>query len=225
MKKKLPLAIRNLLEQLMKEKGRIFTSKFDNDSLFDLIDLDLESDFIFSLEKELINNSSKSIAYVINYKPSSEEHLNSLRVSVNFENLKKHLYQWYDLMEKMNQNSPIFDDPIITSYYDEIEPQFQIIDEDAEYAPYNIPQQVIITRFLDRALVFIDATDLAEEEKVDIEQSLQELKSTVSKSSKKDVVKKIQKIIAKGFKLGLEVGQKLLVEYTTELTKKLLTGT
>lgn len=224
MKKKIPLAIRQLLEQLMNEKEeKIFTPRFGEDSLFDLVDIDPNSGFFFRLEKQMISGN-RSIAYVIEYKPSSVEHLNPLRLSVNFEDLKKHLKVWYNLLEQMNQESSVFDDPLLNSYYDELEPHFKILDDDADKAPFSIPQQKMIQLFLDRAEEVIQESNATEEEEKDIYDSIEDLKSSLSKSTKSEATKKFRKIIAKTFKIGLEVGEKLLVEFTAELTKKLMIG-
>ena len=49
-------------------------------------------------------------------------------------------------------------------------------------------------------------------------------KKSLSKSTKGEVVKSIRKIISKAFKISLQIGEKLLINFTTELAKKLIEG-
>ena len=118
----------------------------------------------------------------------------------------------------------MFDDNITQAYYDEIEPKFKIIDEDANYNPFSIEQQKRIVAFLNTAeKVLKDNPKQTSEIKESIE-LINETKNNINISTKTKVIKNIRKIVAKGFKIGLHVGEKLLIEFTTELTKKLLIG-
>lgn len=223
MKKGIPLAIRKLLEKLITEKSKIFKTEFDEKFVFKLVDIDPDSDFYFLLEKQIFDK--QNVSYVMEYKPSSDIHLNSLRIGGDFEKLKEHIDVWYNLVYEMNQSSIVFDDPIVQSYYDELEPQFEILEEDAEIVPFKIVQQRIVLTYLERATEIINQADISSEDKEDLNKSVQELKSTISKSTKKDVIKKVRKFIAKGLKFSYVLGEKLLIEFTTELAKKLITGT
>ena len=53
---------------------------------------------------------------------------------------------------------------------------------------------------------------------------IEETKRTMSRSTKKEVVNTIRKIIAKSFKMGLDIGERLLVKFTAEFAYKMITG-
>ena len=119
----------------------------------------------------------------------------------------------------------MFDDNFEKIYYDDIGPNFGIIDNDAEINPFRIEQQKRIVAFLDKAEKVIREEKVGDKiTKEETIKLIQETRNTITVSTKKKVINNIRRIIAKGFKFGLQVGEKLLIDFTTELAKKLLIG-
>ncbi len=137
--------------------------------------------------------------------------------------MRQAIRDWIELIERYNADSPLFDfldeDPITQSYYNEIEPNFEIIDEDAAVKPFPIPVQLKLNTWLDKTIKVLEAQEGIEGEVV---QDFKEVKSNLSKSTKREVITKIRKAMAKALKMSLEVGQKLLVDYAAEVTKRAL---
>lgn len=222
MKKTIPLGIRKILEDLSQKYLELFEVVYEKDSVVVFIDLDKSSNFHFKIEK--INHTNNDTSYIIAYTPSNELNFITARVNVKLEDFKSHFEKWRDLIIEFNKESLLFDDPIIQSYYDELNPEFLILDEDASYKPYSIFQQKKIIAFLDKSQEIIENENIKDK---DIEATLELIqltKKNISKSTKFEVTKNIRKIIAIGLKISLEVGQKLLIEFTSELTKKLILG-
>jgi hypothetical protein len=222
MKKTIPIAIRKILEELAQNNTDIFHTTFAEGSVISFNDSDKTTDFKFQLEKINVNNNSTS--YTLSYKPSNEENLNPYKGTVELRHIKTHFDKWIKLMIEINKESPLFDDQITQSYYDELEPNFDIVDKDAHLKTFSIGQQKMIVQFLNTALSIIEEKDIDPKEKKDVTDLISKTKNEISKSNKKKVIKNIRTILAKGFKIGLEVGERLLIEFTTELAKKLMLG-
>lgn len=223
MKKKIPLTIRRILEKVLKDKDQPFTIHHDlYSSVLILKDKDPVSNFYFDIKNINSINVNKRVTYHIDYKPYSEETLKSKFETVHPEELKNRILEWRELLIKFNEESPIFDDKIVQAYYEEIEPEFEILDEDAAFKPYPIKQQKKIILFLDKAKEIIKKEDDPEIE--NIVSTIDTIKNSISKMTKKEVVTKIREVIARGFKIGLRVGEKLLIEFSTELVKKMITS-
>jgi hypothetical protein len=125
---------------------------------------------------------------------------------------------------KTNKRSILFDDPIANSYYEEIEEFFKIIDDDAELKGYSIKQQLKINEYLDSINVIISNENQEDLDVIETLSLIEIAKKSLSKSTKSEVVKSIRKIISKAFKISLQIGEKLLISFTTELAKKLIEG-
>lgn len=221
MKKKIPLIVRQALEEMASELGENFIVEFEEGSVVTFLDRDIDSNFYFELKK--ISNKGQHTQYETTYRPSSDEHLDGRSVSLTTSNFKQHFTIWKDLVNAMSEPSILFDDVFTKKYYDELEPEFQIIDEDSEYAPFSLNQQERIIAFLDYVDEFAKSLQDSQE-KSDILSLSEKTNASISRLTKSQVIKNIRQIVAKGYKIGRDVGQKLLIDFTTELVKKLLQG-
>uniref|UniRef100_UPI00404A5607 hypothetical protein n=1 Tax=Gelidibacter sp. TaxID=2018083 RepID=UPI00404A5607 len=226
MKKKIPIALRKLFDKYSRYNDNLFEIEIDDEPLLTFKDIELNSGYYFKVIK--INSGSKSTSgkttYDLEYLPFNDETISMREVSVVLDYIKEHFEKWINILLESNAESPLFDDNITQAYYDEIEPKFKIVDEDANYKPFSIEQQKRIVAFLNNAeKVLKDNPKQTPEIKESID-LINETKNNINISTKTKVIKNIRKIVAKGFKIGLKVGEKLLIEFTTELTKKLLIG-
>ena len=225
MKKKIPIALRKALDKEVEGTNGLFNIDFPNNSIIKFTDSDSNSDFFFEIKKINPAQGTNKVSYLIEYKPYNEESLSARHLNVNISNFSDHFKNWKNLLIESNKDSFLFDDLITQTYYDELEPKFEILDDDIQTKPYSIEQQKRIVIFLDKAQEILknqEKDNLSVNEAITL---IEETKENISISTKKKVITNIRKIIAKGFKIGLEVGEKLLIEFTTELAKKLITGT
>jgi len=218
MKKSIPLAVRKTLEKNGALNRSLFKAIYDSNSLTHLVDIDEESEFHFIIKKFLGNGN-----FGVIYAPVSEVNIGQVSIEVNIDLLNKHLSNWIYLLTQYNKPSTFFDDPILQTYYDDLAPQFDIIEEGAEVKPFNFEQQKRLLQFLERTETIV-SNEIDEQEAQPILILIQETKTTMSNSPKKKVIEKIRKIMARAFKAGLQVGEKLLIDFTAELAKKLLTS-
>lgn len=222
MKKKIPLAVRKALEEIAEKAPELYNIEFPENSIVRFQDIDNSTGFHF----DVINLEKKNgkTTYLTEYRPCSNEHMDRTVLNLPVASIKPHFEKWLKLLEELNKHSLLFDDNFSQKYFDDLEPNFTIIDEDSLTHPYSIDQQLRIVAFLDSAKSILEQTDNLDSDTVETLKLVDETKNELSKSTKSQVVFKIRKIIAKGFKVGLQVGEKLLIEFTTELSKKLILG-
>lgn len=224
MKKKLPIGLRKILDDMNSPNENLFLVKFSDDYLVKFIDLDDSSDFFFQITKINLATNDKT-SYAIQYKPWNELTLDTRSINIMLESFRSHFTIWKNLLIESNIDSPLFDDSITKAYYNELEPRFEIVDKDANYNTFSINQQHRIIAYLNTARKIIEQhEDDDKEDKIESIKLIDETIKVISKTTKKEVLNKIRKIIAKGYKIGLQVGEKLVIEFTTELAKKLIVG-
>lgn len=189
-------------------------------------DKDPKSDFYFKVDK--INAEiGKRTTYSIDYKPSTRENVLSVKATVNVDDLKKKMQSWLLLMNQYNEKTLLFDnDPIINAYYDELEPAFEILDDDADYSPFNYSQQKTLISLYEDVIESIieNTTKENEDESQIIIQGIRESQELITKSTKKEVVEKFRKNLAKLRKFSIQVFEKTLVKYFSDIGKKLING-
>lgn len=228
MKKSIPLTLRKALEEAAANYKNLFTIESDENSLVIFKDKDINSDFHFSIIRANTETNNQR-SYLVVYKPMNEDSLSMNKVNMSVNSIKLNLVAWLKIIQELNKESPIFDDPIVQSYYDELESVFEIIDEDADVKGYSISQQKNIIAFLSHITLTLK---VYEEEKGCNKDEIKEIidlvegtKETISKNTKREVSIKIRKIIAKAYKIGLVIGEKLLLDFSTEFAKKMITET
>tara|TARA_B110000503_G_C6961321_1_gene335191 strand:- start:35 stop:712 length:678 start_codon:yes stop_codon:yes gene_type:complete len=224
MKKKIPIGLRKILDAESIGNNEIFTTEFTDNCIIRFKDTDIESDYFFEITKINLSQVLNDISYSIKYKPSNEMTTELGSTSTKLSGFRDYFKKWKALLIESNKESPLFDDYFTQTYFEELEPKFEILDEDADFKPYSIEQQKRIIKFLDNVEKIITEQGTDEQIEKETIALITETKTNISKTTKKNVVKNIRKIIAKGFKIGLLVGEKLLIEFTTELAKKLLLG-
>jgi len=227
MKRTIPLTLRKAIEEVAVNYKNLFTIESNESSLIILKDKEKDSDFYYKIVKANTETNNQS-SYLVQYKPINEDSLSVNTQNMSIMSVKMTLTAWLKLIQETNKESPIFDDLIVQSYYDELESDFEILDEDADVNAYSIGQQRKIIEFLSHIAVTLQAYEIEKgydkNEIKEITDLVEETKETISRSTKREVFNKIRKVVAKTFKIGLEIGEKLLVEFSTEFAKKMITG-
>lgn len=220
----IPIGLRKILKQEFEGNENFISIEFPEESLVLFSDSNSKSDFFFEIKK--INEASieGKTTYTILYKPHNEETLSKRQLNTSLQNFRGYFRKWKHLIVESNKSDMLPSDNITQAYYDELEPYFEILDDDASKVPYSINQQKVILEFLDNLLSNLNTHKNDEVLIKEISDSINETKSNISKLTKKKVVNNIRKIIAKGFKVGIKVGERLLIEFTTELVKKIAIG-
>ncbi len=221
MKKSVPISIRKILEKVLDDNPSLIRAVPDDKSVVIFKEkYDFDSSFYFKLESINVTQNGRTI-YTIEYLPSNNENLKPKRHSTNSEELNTDIKTWIDLLIEYNKESIIFDDKITQKYYEDLEPQFTIIDKDADFAPHSFEQQEQLQKYLDFARHKIEV-QVTSENQVEAEEIIKEIieaKDVISKSTKTENISRIRKIIAKAHKMKYEIGKELLIEFLSDAAK------
>lgn len=223
MKKKVPLAIRSYLDKVLAGNLNLIKAVIEKDTVVTFKEKsDPKSPFYFKVESVNTKSNTKT-SYTVSFVPSNRENFHPTRHAVHLDALQKNISTWLELLKEYNKESIIFEDTITQKYYEELEPEIRIIDEDAETAPFNFKQQEFVLSFLQKAKNLIESNRNEENEKEanEIVEDIQEAEKSVSKSTKSENVSRIRKIIAKAYKFRHDLGKELLIEFTADLIKLL----
>lgn len=221
MKKKIALALLEEIEPKIEKHRHLIMPLVETDALFHLIDSDPQSDFYFK-----IFPSKTSGKYISEFKPRHAHTTEKYRSEQSIENISKQFDTWISLLNKYNSLKSVYDDPIIAAYQKEFETQFEIVDEDANYASFDLDKQLFIDNYLESAILKLEAVK-TDENKAEIEQLIVDaatLKTEQTKLSKKQVIKRLSSIWAKSRKYGMNLLKEIYVETRKELIKNIIKG-
>lgn len=219
MKKKIPLVARRLIDKLYLENNNLVEIQHGENFYVRYNDRTLDSEFFFTINKAEL--TSKGFKYNVSYSPWDDYRLIA-RTSIELEeNGVISLFEsWLNVIKEYNEYSPVFDDPITQSYYDELEPRFNLIDEDKYYKPFSISQQKTIILIIDSVLNIIEDEKIDKGQKEEVISLAKSIKDVLSFSNKSKVIDSLRKFAAKCYKIGLNIGEKVMIE----IAKKTILG-
>ncbi len=162
MKKKIPIAVLELITPVLNKAKPYIKVENSNDLSLSLKDADPDSKFYFKcgLQREDKN-------FVIDVYPVSRDHLMPSTFVTTGENLPKHIEKWVNILKDYSEIVTIYDDPILKSYEQEFE-DFTIVNPEDD-SPLNIQKQIYLDNYLTRAVKLLkDYKETVAEDKVDI---------------------------------------------------------
>lgn len=218
-KKKMSVALNRVVEPLIKGNPNYIRIQKNADFLLYIIDADPDSDLYFGITKETLEGSGHIIHYKC--KPQNEQVHIAVSISNKIDVFGEHLKNWLSIIEYFNQES-VLDDPILAGYEREFFEDFKIIEEDADYAPFNYSQQLLIDQFLSNISENIEEfrnennADLIDEIIIDA----QSIQASVTTEAKNPIMKRLSGLFAKARKAGLKVSNYLIKEFVKEVCTK-----
>lgn len=187
----------------------------EEDAFFIVKDIDPESDFYFSV-KDFSYSSASNNNFEGIISPWNENTNESAGFSANEKKVIEHFKDWIALIRKYN-NLPLEpEDSFERKYERDFEDVFEITDLDAETNPFDPDRQIIIYKYLDFIVQKLQDTNNSDYSEV-IDEA-KDLQKALPDQTKKVVVKRISKILAKIQKKGI----KLLLEFYDVAKKELL---
>ncbi|MBP6237177.1 MAG: hypothetical protein KA270_05380 [Saprospiraceae bacterium] len=218
MKKQIPFAIREIVDKTLSDNPNLIKATFKENSVVVFKEkYDDDSNFFFTIES--INSlKGGETTYTISFMPCNFNNFSSKRHTTILNAVEKDFQTWVKILNEYNKESIIFDDTITQKYFENLESDIKILDDDAETAPFKPEQQEHINVILNNSIKLIEANKDEENRNIadEIIKDIESTKKTLSKSTKNEVIVKIKKIIAKSYKFNLEVGKAILVEFTKE---------
>ena len=221
MKKNIALNLLKEIQPKIDKHRQLINPVVKTDALFHLIDNDPKSDFYFK-----IYPSKEATKYISEFKPRHSQTTEKYRSEQTIEAISKQFDAWINILDEYNKIHSIYDDPITEAYQKEFETQFELVDQDAEYASFDLDKQLFIDSYLDNAILKLESA-VTEGNKGEIEDLIAEansLKAEQTQLTKKQVIKRLSKIWAKARKYGLNLLKEIYVEARKELIKHLIKG-
>jgi hypothetical protein len=227
MKKNIPLAILEALQPLADSNLELVKPIKNSDIIFHLIDNDEDSNFFYQVIRKEPSNGTPG--YIVEFQPRSKEDVSKYTVWLKLDQVISSVQDWLSLIAAYNKIQTVYDDPIIKSNQERFEKQFDIVDEDAAYATFDLTQQLYLDDYLNNTkakLVVLKEGKTDEEiaELTKLENEAADIQNNLTKEPKKAIVKRLAKFWARGQKLGLDVIKEILINVLADLAKKLLIG-
>lgn len=226
-KKDIPLVVLETLEPYLKKNDEKFETTDPKESLLRIIDSDTDSNFYFEVVNFEISNGKTFLQ--LDYKPQNKMNTGSYKPRVEHTQLEGHFKNWTTRLSEYSRVESIYDDPILKQNADKFLQKFDIIEEDAEYASFDLEQQLFLEEYLEDTKKKLEKlkkgktpSEILELEILEIE--AEEIKIVLTKESKKKIIKRLSKFWGKAQKTGLEVIKEVFISVTAELAKRLMIG-
>jgi hypothetical protein len=162
--------------------------------------------------------------YALTKKPSDQFSAGESAQYVNTSELPAHFSQWIKLVSGYAETVTIFDDPIQKKYEEDFFGRFQMVDEDANYAPFDIAKMLLLESHLGQVRSFIEDNRANFASGNEVETLISEcntLAEQLPSTPKNVVLRKLSSIYAKIVKNGLTVLKKFMAKFGDALIEKL----
>jgi hypothetical protein len=226
-KRKVPLAILEILQHQPNSKLHLVKVVSNDNAIVHLADKIKGSSFYFTIVKS--EHKNNNLHYNIECMPKGKDVLMPSGAWLLITDIPKALNDWLDLIEHYENINTIFDDPILRTNQERLINKINLTDEDASFTSFDLDQQLYLDSYLESTYEDLEAikTGRSDEEVLMIEELKKEsidIKQSLTKETKKEIVKKLAHFWGKIQILGLEVFKEIAVKAVKEITVKLITG-
>lgn len=222
-KKDIPLTILNQMNEFKKGFPHLSKMVKADNCLIRYEDKDSESDFFFQINS-FTKGTSGEFIYSISYKPTSESVTEERNRSLNFTGVNNSLNAWGEILKKYEHTDFFIDeDPIIASYTEEFFNEYKIVEEDADYKPFELRKQIIISAYLDKSIQYIDNIK-DENTKLELHKAKEiatNLNQTITELTKNEVMLRLSRFWAETRKKGLPIFKEIFLELAKEVVKEI----
>jgi len=222
LKKRVSIAVLNAIAKAMEGRGSEDLIRLDNVSgyLVYFKDRDPNSDFFFGIKREEMSNNNTTIIYIAK-KPASGSNINKLEMGVTIDQFANNFSTWLDAL--IHYSLPnILDDFILGSYQKEFYDEIEIIEEDANRAPFSYAEQLRLNCYLEDVIKNIDEfkTEKNKEQIEEIKLIAAGISEDITNETKNGIMKRLSLLWAKGRKTGIKVSGFLIKEFAKEFLKE-----
>lgn len=223
LKKKIPLSILEILEpSILKNSGKIKLINPDN-FLMKFIDTENTSNFYLNIEQSKVEGGS--VRLLIDRKPRNKDIVGNFQTWIEAKNLEQYFNDWVSFIEGYEKIKSIYDDPIEKKYQEEFYSEFELLEEDASYASFNLNQQIWIDSYLERVILALDNSKEDNNQEIqEIRTITQQLRTDLTKLTKKVIIQNLSKIWSKARMHGLIILKEIYIEFRNELIKQIIQG-
>lgn len=216
-KKEIPLIIHQELNYLRKQYSKYFKLAGTSKPLIKFEDTDENSNFYFQINSFIKNGND--FIYETSCKPISENDLAGIARTLRFQDLETKLKNWINIIDRFDETPHYSQDPVIDSYTKEYFDEYKILDEDADFEPFDIQRQLLIDKYLENSIKFLENyqeknQNINLSEPKDFAISLRE---NITQLTKNEVIKRLSKFWAICRKKGLPILKEIFFELAKEL--------
>jgi hypothetical protein len=176
--------------------------------------------FYFSVGVPDKKSNGKPTMFPINYSPVTSDSKKSSSGEVKMDDIIKNFHIWFDLIKDYNSVSFDDDEDFLKMYEDDIFAEFEIIDEDADVKPFDNNQQVILYKFLEATIIYLEKEYPDNKIIEEIIEEANTLKTDIPILSKRVASRRLSKVLAKiqkfnpiTFKDVYDVAKKEVIKY------------
>lgn len=213
--KDFPLAVTRILDKIQKIRASSVSIYKDGNMVVGFKDTDPDSKFYFVIWKVVTEKGI--IRMRIRQSPSSEIKLDAAEYMVGRDFLLDKYKKWQKIVLEYGDYNINPDSPIIEHYSNEFFTNYEIVDEDGD-VPFSAPKLLALDAHIDRIIEVVEA-NLDPKEGQAIIQDCQEMKETMTKSSKNQNLRKLSKIHSKVMYHGLKLLKAIWDETYKQLIK------
>lgn len=209
-KKKYPIALLRSIATINKkfynlcERNSDIVGLEDNESILIIIRDKDEKNFYFTINNPRLDSNRNSY-FDISYCPSNENSISGTQTTYYEKDISKIFNSWIKLIREYDNIELTVEEKFQKIYEEEFFSEFEIIDEDAEVAPFNNKQQLFLYKYLshiESKLLEADPEDLYNKT---LFEDTSNLKNNLQNLTKKEVIQRISKLLAKIKKKGLKL--------------------
>lgn len=141
-------------------------------------------------------------------KPASSKVTSQYESHYTYDLVKLAFNAWIELLKTYNEKSPVFDDPIIQTYYERFSKQFTILDDDVDSVPFEFDKQEAIETHYKYILNILETNNNSTSDQIKCD-LIDEVKSAIPEvrtKVKRKVTERLLQVYAKVYYLyGKEV--------------------
>lgn len=206
MKKTIPLVILQAIEPFLEKLDKnILGVDRSGNSIFRVEDIDSQSDFYFRIIKH--EPGQQGLVITVEYKPSDPDSTVARSNKIYISSFAGEFKKWLSLLDSYNAVKTPYDDPILERYEEEFFAEFETADEDADEVSFSLKKQLLIDKALDNlvALLEVKKDEVNKETVTALIGEIEEIRETLTESTKTEIVSRISKLFAKIRKLSIKM--------------------
>lgn len=225
-KKDIPFDLLRTIEPIAQANLDLVLFKKEDNTYYSFVETDNNSRNFFKIfvdGSKRIGNYDKS-KYAFEYKPANTTTAKHSLSQATVKELEAHFQSWLKLIRDIHETPSVHDDNFVRQYADFYYNEFKIIDEDADTSPFDPDQQDLVEVYLLSLSSAIEQSGekLPEPAKKELLNDIQLIQTTLSTTSKSQVMKRVTKVFGKLYKTSKTLAKEIVIEARKQLIKKLI---
>jgi len=207
------------IRSIVEKHSSLIKIEKDHDFEMKIVDMDPASTFEFCISKP--EYKQNKVLFLLRRIPHNTTNLEPQKGQMFADQITRHLQAWIGLIRQYNNVQISPEDSILKAYEDEFFDNFKLVDEDANEKPFSLEKQLMLTEFLDSAVVALKNQEIIKE---DLITEAVVIKEDLPNLTKQATVKRLSHFFALARKEGLDILKAFYVAAKNELIKQALSG-